>query len=443
MNTSANHQILSEDKNRLLGTWLLAFLWNIPMVFVFIETSQQLLERFEQEPKAYLIGIFPILGIFLICIAIKKTRAWYKFGKAAITITTFPVKTGEKLTAYIDLPVILSDAKKAKLVLTCVHQYRQNGEIKKSATWQDIITVTPHRYTQHTRFEFSFNLPANCPKSELESDNYYFWQLHIKVPLSGLNFDRFYTIPVEKGESLPVAESQYEPTTLHTVELSQFKTKSNPKITQTASGVLLSYNRGRSKAIAIILCILALAIAYFDSLFFNNFPEFLPITAKLIAIYFGLVSLLLFAIVFFLVANRLTVEVNSKGILKKQQLFKYVVTEMIESENIVDIIPEKGISAKTENSFHGTSYRVWYDLIVVTADKQRVNIGEKLGQLRNVEEIRQLVINALGRQWQPAVETLEPDNQFIPKPIELLLRYKKPIYYSMIFAFVSDIALKI
>ncbi len=438
------NQVFSQAKKHYWHYWLLALIWNTTLWFAIIMGGDNILKAFDANPIFYFFISFPFIGVWIVILAIKETLAWYKFGKTPIILDPFPGQVGGRCAGYLDLPFSGDKAHQAIVTLTCVHRYRYKDNTERSSwreepIWQDRVTIKLDRYGQTSRLNFAFHPPENLPVSENENDDYHYWRMQIRLPLPGIDYDRQFIVPLEVADDWALAENErYRHKAIPIVEHRQTEVGTIPQIEKTASGTQFYYGYGRSKATAIILMIFGMAIAVFGYFFFDGFMDFLPITARLMAAFVGLIALAMIIIGIFLVTNSLTVEVGLMGVRKQQRILGLAFEEVVDANHIVDIITEKNASSTS-----GNTTRVWYSLKLVQSDGQQIEVADSLEGQSYANEIRQHMLSCLGMRWQPArLDVSEPENN-LKKPVPVWLKLLgKLVSFSFFIALIVDIGLK-
>ena len=439
-NISSN-QIFSQSPKQCWQAWLFTIIWNAVIGFAIIKGGHNILRAFEANPVFYFFVLFPFIGIGTTIYAIQQTLALYKFGKTPVVLNPDPGQIGGRCTGSIKLPIAAKNAKRAILSLNCIRSYmHRSSEGKYSrreeAIWQDRITLKPEKFgRKNSQLNFAFNPPTNLPASEEKSDNYHLWRLQIRIPLPGIDYDRLFELPMEKvTEQALTTNRHFKTQTSDFIEHRNTELGSVPQIKKTRTGTQFYYGYGRSKAMAIALIFFGLFLAIFSYFFFDGFLDFLPVTTGLMVVFVDLIALALFLLGVFLIANSLTVEAGVMGVRKQQRIFGYLLEEITDAADIVEIITEQNASSTS-----GNTTKVWYSLKLITRDGQRIEVGDHLEGQSYAEEIRQQMMTALGTTWQAA--TLEKTTKKVKKPLPTEVRWiGKILSYSFFIAFFFDLS---
>jgi hypothetical protein len=439
MPKASSNKIFSHAAKQYWLAWLVTLFWNAITWVAIIKGGDNILRAFAESPIFYFFVLFPFIGLWLIVSAIKQTLAWHKFGKTSVILQPFPGQVGGHCAGYITLPILPKDAKQATLSLSCKHLYHQRSRNDHDSTrtdvvWQDRIILKPDRYGRNKiRLNFSFNPPANLPVTEQESQSYHLWQLHVQVPLPGIDYDRVFEVPMEKVDAEAAVHAQIKPPASAVMTHQETAVGALPQIKQTTVGTEFYYGYGRSKLMPIILMSFGLGLAAFAYAFFADFLVLLPATASVMAVYIGITALVIFLLGVFLMANTLTIDVGVMGVRKQQRIFGFLLEEIIDVNDIVDIISKQNASYSS-----GNTTRVWYCLKLLTTNGQYVEVGDSLEGQRYADEIKQKMIAALGATWQAA--SLDALPKKMKKPIPTWLRWLgKLSSYPFVIAVLYDL----
>lgn len=437
------NRVFSQSGKEHLQAWLFALIWNALVWYAIVMGGENILKAFDLNPIFYFFVTFPFIGLWLVIYALKKTREWYKFGKTPLSLDPFPGQIGGRFSGYLDLPISQNDADQAIFSLNCIRRYSQRDSQGKTRwrediVWQDRTNFKPDNFGENLRINFLFNTPADLPASEDESDDYYFWQLHVRVAVTGIDYDRVFHVPMERASAQQLASTaRYKAKVSQKIDHQDTDVAKTPKIENTAAGLQFYYGYARSIGMSVALISFGVFIGIFAYYFFDSFLDFLPATATLMGGFVGFIAFVFSLLGILLLANSLTIEVSLMGVRKKQKIFGFTLEEFTDAAEIVDIVTEKNAS-----SGDGRTQRVWYRLKLKTADGQEMEVGDSLEGQSYANEIRQKMIDALGITWQAA--TLHEQQEKVKKPLPLWLRLiGKLLSYSFIIALLYDLSMKI
>ena len=442
MSEYKSNKVFSESERLHLPwqAWLWAIIWNAAVWFAIVKVGDKLRQILEQEPIFYFIALFPFIGLWLIIAAVKTTRAAYKFGKSAVVLDPFPSQAGGQCAGYLDLALAIKKTTQAKISLTCIRRsYYSNPQSdsfdgwRNEPLWQDRATVAIENRGQNSRIDFAFEPPLDLPASEEESRDYHLWQLHIKIPMAGIDYDRVFEIPMITADAAMQASHQrYASQTISNNASVENDASLPPSVSETLSGTQFYYGYGRSKLIAFFLMTFAIVIGLMNYFIFADFLDFLTVTSTLLTFLMSGIALTLFLIGIFLIASSMTIEVGLNGIRKQQNLVGFNFEETVNSNELVEITVEKEGSSTVGNDSH-----VWFKLQAIKADGSKVQVGDTLLGHSYTENIKQQMLSALGMTWRPASLNNEQQNKS-PMPI-WLRRIGKGISYLFSIALLYDV----
>jgi len=435
----SSNKIYSQASSEYLVSWFFAIIWNGITWFAIIKGGDNILQAFDENPVFYFFALFPFIGVMVVYTAIKQTLAWFKFGKTPLILDAGDV--GGLCAGSITLPILIKDATQAKLSLNCKRRYVQRGSDGKSSTreqviWQDKVTLKPERYgRKKIQLKFLFDTPKGLPVSEDKSRDYHLWQLRIKLPVPGIDYERIFELPMQVVDEHAVTASHFsEAQSSELIEHKETERGLIPIVKKTAKGTEFYFGYGRSKLMAMVIMFFGLGFGAFGYLFFSGFDDFLPITSILMMAVIYLVALACVLLGLFIIVNSLTVEVGLAGIHKRQVIFGFKLEEQVELNNIADIISEQNASSTS-----GTDTRVWYALKLLTHDGRKIAVADSLEGQSYANEIRQEMIAALGHSWQAsaAKQALNKTKKPLPKWARYL---GKLASYSFTLALLYDLS---
>jgi len=437
----ADNKIYSQASSEFWVSWIAAIIWNAITWVAIIKGGENLLQAFDESPVFYFFVLFPFIGLFTIYSAIKQTLAWLKFGKTPVVLNPAIGQVGGYCAGSITLPILTQEAAVAELSLSCKRRYFKKDSDGHSSThdeviWHDQVSLKPERYgRKKIQINFSFLPPIGLPISEEKSDNYHLWELHIKVPVRGIDYDRMFELPMQAASESISGVAEFSRTqTSEVIEHKETDKGLIPTIKKTSAGTEFYYGYGRSKVMAMAIMLFGLFLGGFSYLFFGEFTAFLPITSSLINIYVSLIAAGLFLLSLFLVLNSLTVEVSLSGIRKQQKILGFKLEEFIKTENIADISVKQNASSTS-----GKNTRVWYALKLLTNEGQAIEVADSLEGQSYANEIKQTMLDSLGSRWK--VRLPEQLEQKSKRPLPRWAKWAgKLLSYSFSIALLYDLS---
>ena len=187
--------------------WGFAILWNLismPLVFFLPE------EIFEKENYAALMGfLFPLVGIALLVVAVRKTIQYRKYGECLFVMEHVPGVLGGEVRGNIVLPRGLQGAENLTMRLSCIHMIRRRSG-KDTTTTEDVLWQTEQLSVrlgpswqagaQHAPVKISVPFDAK-PTERINENNSIIWRLEASAEVPGVDFSTTFEIPVFKTQA--------------------------------------------------------------------------------------------------------------------------------------------------------------------------------------------------------------------------------------------------
>ncbi len=200
--------IQSEDAKGLGMIWFFAVVWNgisLPAVYgVFTERHP--------DKAAYLVCLFPLVGLGLLATAVYKTAQRRKYGRTQFVPTELPGVIGGYLGGVIEVPARVVLEKDARVALHCVRRVvtgsGKNRRTVETVLWQREERIPPGKWLSvagRTDIPVLFRIPAGSTPSDPESgDNEVLWRLTAEAETPGVDFKTQFNVPVfDTGEAMP------------------------------------------------------------------------------------------------------------------------------------------------------------------------------------------------------------------------------------------------
>ncbi len=193
----AENRIRSGARKGLYFIWAFAIFWNLvsaPAIYGFLEVRE------EEGMLAYLILIFPAVGLLLLSWAIRASMAWRRFGYTPLTLDPFPGAIGGDVGGEVFLNIPFDPQIVCEVTLSSLYSYVSGSGKSRSrherVEWQDSGFARVERAAKGSRLLFRFSVPTGKRESEEHSDGYYLWRLNIASEIPGIDLDRSFEIPV-------------------------------------------------------------------------------------------------------------------------------------------------------------------------------------------------------------------------------------------------------
>ena len=399
--------IKSNAKNQIIYSWIFSILWNA-FVFTFIFLVQEnLLKMADESPLFYVFILFPLIGIYTLYAVIKDSIAWFTFGKAPLTLSSFPPKTGEKINGYVDINTKHGRSKQATVSLSCRRHYwrKSHNESEKTmdVVWQDDISAQAKPSLKGSRLEFSFQPPADLPETQKKSDDYHEWNITVELPLKGSDFERKYIIPVSKGDASKNSADKIHQVVhkQHSFDQTDITAKTVPQVSKSIDGKSFHYPPSQHRAFGIGFIISSFIVGVVLYLMYQVFSEVIPLSSIFFFSFAAIAPVALFFAGLLALGHKLTVDVSLQGLIIEHRLLFYPYIDKLKTSDIADITVKKSGSSST----NGQTTKVWYQLKAVEKNGLETTVGDGIEGHSYAEVIRQEMIDELGSGWKPSEVT--------------------------------------
>jgi hypothetical protein len=221
----ATGRIPSMEKSAVWFFWGFAILWNLISTPMLIFLPKEIIEK--ENYAALLALLFPLVGIGLIVVAVRKTIQRRKFGDCVFLMERVPGVLGGEVTGTILLPRGLPTAETLTVRLSCIHrQRRRSGKDTSTSedtiwqTEQSVVRLSPTGEAGVQGAAVSLRVPYDAsPTGEMNEDNSIYWKLEADAAVPGVDFATGFEIPVFKT---PASSPQINEERLRTEEVATF-----------------------------------------------------------------------------------------------------------------------------------------------------------------------------------------------------------------------------
>jgi hypothetical protein len=202
-------KIRSGARRDLIAIWAFAILWNgvsWPVLLVLPE------ELAKDNYPALFVLLFPLVGLFLLAQAVRKTWEYRRFGVVSFEMDPYPGAIGGHVGGYVQVPRLeygtaVAQPSTLSVRLECVYSYvsrsGKNHSRRESIKWAEEGAPRIEGSMRGVRLAFRFDVPENLPQADVEqSGAYHFWRLGVQAEIPGIDLNRQFDIPVFKtGET--------------------------------------------------------------------------------------------------------------------------------------------------------------------------------------------------------------------------------------------------
>lgn len=189
---------------------LFAIVWNgisWPITYIFL---RDVMGADDVETAAFLVFIFPLIGLGFIGAVVYQWLRARKYGKSRLELDRLPARLGQPVGGLIATGVDAGEGPEEgfKVQLSCFRQYvtyRRDSDgdrtkrIERDVQWRDEAHVRGRPYGDGSKLEvpFSFEVPSDAPASTpLKSETRMLWEVQITADVPGIDYQAAFEIPV-------------------------------------------------------------------------------------------------------------------------------------------------------------------------------------------------------------------------------------------------------
>ncbi len=200
----ATGRVRSMGKTAAWFFWGFAILWNLISTPLLIFLPGEIIEK-ENYPA--LLGLlFPLVGIGLIVVAVRKTIQRRKYGDCLFIMERVPGILGGEVTGIILIPRGLPAAETLTVRLSCIRRERRRSgketSTNENVLWQTEQSVVRLSSTSEGAAQGApvrFRVPYDSsPTGKIDENNSILWKLEADAAVTGVDFSTWFEIPVFK-----------------------------------------------------------------------------------------------------------------------------------------------------------------------------------------------------------------------------------------------------
>ncbi len=376
----ASGRVKSRTEVGMIGSWVLATFWNLISWTITVFGLSAALKQ--KGPGAYFLLIFPAVGVLLLIYAIRRTIAFFEFGKTYFEMASVPGVIGRELKGSIQARFPHSPDHGVTLRLSSVHKY-ETGSGNSQTThenilWRDETEVNPGLLCpgpNGTTIPVAFKIPCDAqPTEKLSVRDEFLWLLEATANVPGVDYHDVFEIPVFRTAQSPTeAEAASEETMFATPSSGATRPlQLTIQVRPVADGTEFYFPPARNKSFAMSTTIFAAifgTIAYF--LTHTKAPIIFPLA-------FGGFALLLLYITMQMWLGTTRVVIGSSLTLQSGLLGGSKVRQIA----LADIATITDKITAQQGGGTGTPY---YDIEMTLRDGKRLTLGRTLPDKHEVE----------------------------------------------------------
>ncbi len=387
-------RVRDANRSAAAGLWTFALMWSLialPAAWFGVRDAIA-----KNERVAWLVLLFPAVGLGLIVAAARASMRSRKFGASRLDLVTTPAVIGQGLGGVIRTPADIRSADGFRLLLSCV-RVRRTGSGKSRSTheavlWQEEKRVPGQRGAggpedgMVTNIPVAFRIPPDAaPCDDRNPDDRVVWRLRASASVPGVDYESVFEVPVFRtaaSDAPPTPET--ERLLGKAPSAAGWRQPADSPIRVTSAGgateVVFPAGRNRGAALGITLCA-AMWGAVVTAVFVLDAPLIVKLAFALAEALIVYAGLRLWFRVVRVTANRESLRVAA-GFGTPGEPRTFSAAEVGEVE--VQIGMQSG-------------ERVWYDLYVVRSDGRKFEAGGGIREKREAEWIAARLREALGR----------------------------------------------
>jgi hypothetical protein len=190
------------DARTNITAWVLTGFWDFVSIFVASNVLPKLLRN--GDPKALLVLIFPLAGVFITALAVRGTLRIWRYGRTTFQCGTVPFCPGGHVQGVIHLKLPTAIPHGTDLRLSCKRRIvtgsGKSQSVNEIILWQDEKNIPAESVTRgftDAEIPVDFAIPPDAYETNGDDPNdRVYWQLHAKADVPGIDFTDNYELPV-------------------------------------------------------------------------------------------------------------------------------------------------------------------------------------------------------------------------------------------------------
>ncbi len=384
--------LVKDDAGR--GTWFFwgfALFWNAIIASVLGVGWKNILEQAEGKPASLLILVFPLVGIGLLTVAIRRTIRARMFPPSELVLSMMPIPPGGALSGTLKLPESLRNAERIVIRLSCFRITRSGKNSHTTILWQDDHERSGMDLTSdgvNALLPLHIDIPGNAQISTFDGGTpRIVWQLDVNAPVPGVDYHSSFKVPVygsvarqdNTGSDLRmVTDSSARPVRPDSKSVS----RTVPMAMSPDGGMEWDFRPLRLPGPT--LAVTVITVIWLGVTLFLGLARDVPIMFPIV---FGFFGLLLLYGMYDLWLARIILQVRDAALIRRTGPIVTIRFYRCGRNDISDFTVRPGMSMGS---------RAYHDIYVTLKSGKKLRIGSHLRSLREAEMIVQEVKEALG-----------------------------------------------
>jgi hypothetical protein len=374
--------------------WFLAALWNlIAWPALFLGGRQALSHA---TPAAWVVVIFPLVGIGLAVAATQATLRYRKYGTSYLELATMPGVIGHGLRGTVVASPALEHAGQVHVTLSCVRitisGSGNSQTTSETIVWRDEGLVQGQRGVGgpgegvRVRLPVAFRVPADVPPSDTsQTGSRIEWRLELAAAVPGIDYRARFDVPVFRtAESdRPLAPEQDTALGPALAPIRYQRPQNSPiRVTESGRRVEVFYPPARNPSVAF-------AVTLFSAIWIGLIWLMATLKAPLFfVVVFSAFGAVLVWITLRLWLRVVQVSASPEGLTVASGLGRAGAPRRLLAAEIASVDTRIGMQSGTT---------VYYDVVVRRKDGGTVEAGGGIADKREAEWLAARLTQALGR----------------------------------------------
>jgi hypothetical protein len=368
----------SKTRTSMFAGWVFAIFWNaisMPMAFLVLPAAAK-----QKGPIAYVGLIFPIVGVFLLVSAIRRTIAFFEFGNTYFEMSTVPGVIGRELKGQIQARFPHSPDHGIHLRLSCVHRVTTGSGNSQSTTenivWRDEADLASGQLCPGpagTTIPVDFGIPLDAqPTEKRNARDEFVWVLEALADVPGVDYHDIFEVPVFRTQQTPTQpEVEKFATTVATQSVTR-PSVTTIEVRQKAGGTEFYFPAARNKSFAASTTVFSLIFGSISFFLIHHAPIIFPLA-------FGFFSFLLLYITIQLWLGTTRVVIGSGGLTVQSGLLGGGKVRQIPLAEIASI------SDRITSQQGGATGTPYYDIELSLRDGKKITLGRTVRDKHETE----------------------------------------------------------
>jgi hypothetical protein len=413
----ASRKAENQRKKTEITAWVLCIFSNMVMIPVAVTIVPQLVRH--QDPRAFLVLVFALVGVILFVVALRATLRRRRFGNTYFEFYSLPFSPGGRLAGRIHLQLDSDAALGVDLRLSCVRKMitgsgdsRRTSETVLWQTEQSVPYGAMGMDPLGRTIPVDFAIPSDAYVTDHDnSSDQVLWLLHAQADLPGIDYSDDFELPVFKTTfSAAQAPADSSSETFGFAAGSSSDSNAAPVAAPAHPKVIISSADGgtefyfpafRTPSRALVLLVFTAiwtVVVYF--LFRSSAPWFFPVV-------FGFFDVLMIFAVFHVVLGTSRIRVGNGELSSTTRVLGIGSTKRFSFSEIDAIV------AVTSGQQGGNQGQSMYAIRLRTKNGRRTTLADEIASRQEARWIVSQIETLAGLKIDTHVE---PDALYGPPP---------------------------